>query len=572
MGALVCVVFVSPVVLMRGARLASRDLHHSLLKRVSLEVAERPLEDQAANTATQDVRAPELAPPAVRPSSGFPVYVMLPLDTVWLIDCDDGSQRAIIKREKAMDLGLSTLKTAGVEGIMVDVWWGIVEREQGVYDFSAYQRLFEKAREAGLKIQAVMSFHAAGGNVGDTCTIPLPKWVLDVGEEEPGIFYTDRQGVINRECLSLGCDEMPLFNGKTPLKLYRDFVAAFADTFGSMFGMLVFVVFFKHNHQLATGNTLQEVTIGLGPAGELRYPSYPEGDGRWRFPGVGEFQCYDRFMMADLRREAEALGQPEWGLTGPHDAGTYNSRAYETGFFCDGGSWTTEYGSFFLQWYSGALVRHAERVLAAVSEVLTKRGRPRRAIAMVGDDDEEDAGSFQQFRIEPAVKLGIKLAGVHWWFRTASHASELTAGYFNTRGRDGYDPILAVAARYNARVSFTCVEMRDCEHPDEAMCSPQGTCRPFEHTNGFHTRCAPTGLLRQVIDACNRSGVSLAGENALQRYDDYAFARIIESALGQNARAGNLEQLTFLRMGDLMWENFPAFHCFLKRLRTGGQV
>lgn len=75
-----------------------------------------------------------------------------------------------------------------------------------------------------------------------------------------------------------------------------------------------------------------------------------------------------------------------------------------------------------------------------------------------------------------------------------------------------------------------------------------------------------------MIDACNRSGVSLAGENALQRYDDYAFARIIESALGQNARAGNLEQLTFLRMGDLMWENFPAFHCFLKRLRTGGQA
>lgn len=463
--------------------------HHSLLKRVSLEVAERPLEDPAANTATQDVRAPELAPPTVRPTTGFPVYVMLPLDTVWLIDCDDGSQRAMIKREKAMDLGLSTLKTAGVEGIMVDVWWGIVEREQGVYDFSAYQRLFEKAREAGLKIQAVMSFHAAGGNVGDTCTIPLPKWVLDVGEEEPGIFYTDRQGVINRECLSLGCDEVPLFNGKTPLKLYRDFVAAFADTFGSMFGTDCFLVTIpKQRPQLTfpPGNTLQEVTIGLGPAGELRYPSYPEGDGRWRFPGVGEFQCYDRFMMADLRREAEALGQPEWGLTGPHDAGTYNSRAYETGFFCDGGSWTTEYGCFFLQWYSGALVRHADRVLSAVSEVLTKRGRPRRAIAMVGDEDDEDAGSFQQFRIEPAVKLGIKLAGVHWWFRTASHASELTAGYFNTRGRDGYDPILAVAARYNARVSFTCVEMRDCEHPDEAMCSPQGARNTMRRTQVTH--------------------------------------------------------------------------------------
>ena len=52
--------------------------------------------------------------------------------------------------------------------------------------------------------------------------------------------------------------------------------------------------------------------MGLGPAGELRYPSYPEGDGRWRFPGVGEFQCFDRYMLADLRTKAEAAGHPEW--------------------------------------------------------------------------------------------------------------------------------------------------------------------------------------------------------------------------------------------------------------------
>jgi hypothetical protein len=28
---------------------------------------------------------------------------------------------------------------------------------------------------SGLKVQAVMSFHAAGGNVGDTCRISLPR-------------------------------------------------------------------------------------------------------------------------------------------------------------------------------------------------------------------------------------------------------------------------------------------------------------------------------------------------------------------------------------------------------------
>lgn len=76
------------------------------------------------------------------------------------------------------------------------------------------------------------------------------------------------------------------------------------------------------------------------------------------------------------------------------------------------------------------------------------------------------------------------------------------------------------------------------------------------------------GLLQQIIESCIAKGVQLAGENALQRYDHYAFDRIAESAVGRNARAGRLEQLTFLRMGDLMFDNWAAFSSFLARLRT----
>lgn len=90
--------------------------------------------------------------------------------------------------------------------------------------------------ENGLKVQAVMSFHAAGGNVGDTCKIPLPKWVLAAGERNPDVFYTDKAGVRNRECLSLGCDSVPLFHGRTPTDMYQNFVEAFADEFDYMFG------------------------------------------------------------------------------------------------------------------------------------------------------------------------------------------------------------------------------------------------------------------------------------------------------------------------------------------------
>lgn len=34
---------------------------------------------------------------------------------------------------------------------------------------------------------------------------------------------------------------------------------------------------------------ITEIEVGLGPAGELQYPSYPESQG-WKFPGIGEFQ------------------------------------------------------------------------------------------------------------------------------------------------------------------------------------------------------------------------------------------------------------------------------------------
>lgn len=34
---------------------------------------------------------------------------------------------------------------------------------------------------------------------------------------------------------------------------------------------------------------ISKIEVGLGPCGELRYPSYPVKHG-WRYPGIGEFQ------------------------------------------------------------------------------------------------------------------------------------------------------------------------------------------------------------------------------------------------------------------------------------------
>lgn len=95
--------------------------------------------------------------------SGVPVYVMMPLDSVTMGNT--------VNRRKAMNASLQALKSAGVEGIMMDVWWGLVERDApGVYNWGGYSELLQMAKRHGLKVQAVMSFHQCGGNVGDSCT------------------------------------------------------------------------------------------------------------------------------------------------------------------------------------------------------------------------------------------------------------------------------------------------------------------------------------------------------------------------------------------------------------------
>ena len=75
------------------------------------------------------------------------------------------------------------------------------------------------------------------------------------------------------------------------------------------------------------------------------------------------------------------------------------------------------------------------------------------------------------------VGVTLKIAGVHWWYRTQAHAAELTAGYFNAGGRDGYRDIIQLCAKYSAAFTLTCIEMCDSQHPPEALCGPEGLLR-----------------------------------------------------------------------------------------------
>ncbi|KAH0634332.1 hypothetical protein KY284_037118 [Solanum tuberosum] len=435
---------------------------------------------------------------------GVPVFVMMPLDSV--------KMDHTVNRKKAMNASLQALKSAGVEGIMMDVWWGLVERDApGEYNWGGYAELMEMAKKHGLKVQAVMSFHQCGGNVGDSCTIPLPRWVVEEMEKDPDLAYTDQWGRRNFEYVSLGCDTLPVLKGRTPVQCYSDFMRGFRDRFENLLG-----------------DTIVEIQVGMGPAGELRYPSYPEKDGVWKFPGIGAFQCYDKYMISSLQGAAEAFGKPEWGHTGPTDAGQYNNWPEDTNFFKkEGGGWDSQYGEFFLTWYSEMLLNHGERILQSAKAIFEDKG----------------------------VKISVKIAGIHWHYGTRSHAPELTAGYYNTRNRDGYLPIAQMLARHGAVFNFTCVEMRDHEQPQDAL-------------------CAPEKLVRQVALATQEAQVPLAGENALPRYDDYAHEQILQaSSLNINDQSGDREMcaFTYLRMNPDLFhpDNWRRFVAFVKKMKEG---
>ena len=116
---------------------------------------------------------------------------------------------------------------------------------------------------------------------------------------------------------------------------------------------------------------------------------------------------------------------------------------------------------------------HEARCLLAPTAAQT-RTLPR--LPRSAPHSSQDASGHAMYEFAPRgeqVALGIKLAGVHWCCKSRGHAAELTAGYYNTAQRNGYEAIIRLMRRHGAHLSFTCVEMRDCEHPADGHCSPE---------------------------------------------------------------------------------------------------
>ncbi|KAK8915907.1 Beta-amylase 8 [Platanthera zijinensis] len=365
---------------------------------------------------------------------------------------------------------LGHLRALHIDGIVVDCWWGFVEGwSPNKYQWSGYRDLFNIIREFKLKMQVVMAFHEYCGKESGDIVISLPKWILEIGQDNQDIFFTDREGRRNTECLSCGIDRERVLKGRTGIEVYFDFMRSFRMEFDDLF----------------EEGLISAVEIGLGPSGELKYPSHSEKIG-WRYPGIGEFQCYDKYMQQNLRRAARVRGHSFWAR-GPDNAGHYNSRPHETGFFCDRGDYDSYYGRFFLRWYSQTLIDHADQVLSLAS------------LAFEG------------------TQLVVKIPSIYWWYRTSSHAPELTAGYYNPTNQDGYSPVFEMLKKHSSTVKFTFLSQTpaSAHQTDDAWSDLEGQSW-------------------QVLNSAWDQRLAVAGLGNFQCHDRDACIRALETAKPRN--------------------------------------
>ncbi|QKE84418.1 family 14 glycosylhydrolase [Arthrobacter sp. NEB 688] len=367
--------------------------------------------------------APSASAATATNNPAFTANVMAPL---WV----DASQWPTFESQ------IRTAREYGVDAVSVDVWWGKVETTDQVFDWSYYDTMFAKIKAQGLKIVPILSFHQCGGNVGDTCSFPLPTWVWSkytgrtlngVTLDGNGLRYRSEQGNLSSETLQVWAD--PLVVGE-----YADFATAFKNRYGTTYA-----------------NDLQELNVSLGPAGELRYPSYNAHDSGTGYPTRGALQSYSPLAVASFRSAmltkygTLASVNTAWGtsltstsqITPPSDG---------TGFFTSNSYRAVKYGKDFVDWYNQSLVTHGKTVLDAVSGAL--------------------GSSFGN------APLGYKVPGVHWAMTNPSYprAAEVAAGLVQTSvdmdaaaTGHGYTKVVGlakqVATTRQVVLHFTCLEM-----------------------------------------------------------------------------------------------------------------
>lgn len=376
---------------------------------------------------------------------------------------------------------IEIVRDAGAECITTDLWWAVIEPEDGKFDWSYADRLASTIIGAGLKWIPILSFHSCGGNTGDDVLVPFPRWVymklarsIKYGIPRDVMFVSE-QGNACTEYISFWCTD-------AAMPLYRRFIQRFKRHFSHL------------------SEHIPEIDIGLGPAGEARYPSYNKHDRGTDCPDVGALQCYSTVAQTDFRRYVfEKYGDigeidRNWftaiaegaKLAPPDDAPQFRQRADHC----------SVYGLDLFDWYAASLRDHVRKVVTCAIDVLLSEN-----------------SAFK------GVDIGIKVPGVHW--RTGfvnghviefgDRMAELNAGlfardkqsaYLDLSKAIGYRPLMkevkALSDLANGQLvlHFTCLEMPDGK-------------------GGRLYNSLAHSLVKWLAEVAHEEGVRIKGENAL---------------------------------------------------------
>ncbi|MBF0422573.1 MAG: family 14 glycosylhydrolase [Magnetococcales bacterium] len=487
---------------------------------------------------------------------------------------------------------LKEAKDIGVEAVTVDMWWGHVMKERGQPDWKYYKDLFNVICMHGLRIVPIFSMHHGGGSVGDgDLNEPIPRWVYDDLSREAGLRPDDLRYISEKG--RVHSDAVPVWattgaHGPIVLEAMADFFRAFTKE--------------EYFQRLAQNRCFPELNISLGPAGELRYPSYnlkhadglPQSD-EWSYPHRGFFQCYGdlaqrsfrdwaKKRLEDRRRQNLQDAEDYWVshfVNDAHPADPFHqirppggekpadgqARADD---FVSHSPWLSpnkherQYAEDFITWYNECLITHGYAIMTKADSCLAE-------------------GAFRE------IPLGMKIPGVHWQWRCTDvpRMAEMTAGLIPlrlgvVRSRDdqapdgmrwledgqypietGYDNIFNMVRKLKASfasgrdvtVYFTALEMDDdwddCGSQDDHKTSRARTL----------VRCAAKAAQGTI----HQQPVTLRGENALSRISSDGDPDTDWREIACAFEVGRFTGFTLLRLDKQTWyQEKEKFRQFIK--------
>lgn len=456
---------------------------------------------------------------------------------------------------------LESVKKAGTKSIAVDFWWGLVQRDRGVFDWDYYTKdILPIIIESGLQVDAILSSHACGGNIGDDVNIPTPRDVRDVMPKMIGGLDARNKselGRINEDSFSpFAINSQPRYGEDHPLGMLREFYESFREN------MAPFAPYIK------------EITIGTHAAGELVYTAYHAHDRRIMWDGVeiasypnrGALQAssdlarlkFKQFLQKKYEKDGRLALIDEvnaaWGTQYKsfEDIQFYIDSSHFQKFLEQKLQYSKE-GQDFFDWYSGELADSGFKMALNAYEV---------------------------FENDPKFKdliFSLKIPGIHWNFQ--DRLALLTAGQVTTSGeRDpknplrpadwsvenglGYRKLLtSVFGRLKAakpqvkwKAIFTCAEQPNCSM--EAHPGVQGSGDEFKYDSEGNQNFGAYDLVGAFAKITKELGIRAGIENSMEGnlYSHPSLDRMY-AHLQNNP---HFETVTLLRIESLAEHHHPA--------------